>query len=157
VSNRGVVGVDTALFYATPARRPIQYLAMDIDNAVAQRACDAVERYFAALNAGDAQGVNGALNFPHFRIGTRGNTTHYPDRRSDHLANFRDRTRADGWHRSVLDRIEVIFTLPAKAHVLIWFRRLRADGSEIGAYHSLYIITEVDGHWGIQGGSGSGF
>ena len=64
--------------------------------------------------------------------------------------------RADGWHRSIIDNLEALATFPAKAHVGVNFRRLREDGSEIGAYYSLYIITEIDGHWGIQGGSGNG-
>ncbi len=106
---------------------------MNLDKEVARQAYGVVERYFAALNEGDSGGVKDALNFPHFRIGATGTVIYYPDDSGDPLANF-----------------------PAKAHVGINFRRLRADGSEIGAYYSLYIITEIDGHWGIQGGSGNG-
>ena len=130
---------------------------MHIDEAVAGEARAVVERYITAINAGDGPGVQDALNFPHFRVGAQGRVTYYPDQSSDHLANFRKRTQADGWNRSEIDRMEVIYTQADKAHLLLWFRRLRADGSLIGAYHSLYIITEVGGHWGIQGGSGSGF
>ena len=129
---------------------------MVIDEAVAQTAYDVVDRYIAAINAGDGAAVQATLNFPHFRIGAKGNVIYYPDDSADHLGNFRNRTSADGWHRSVVDHMQAIFTIPTKAHVAIEFRRLRADGSEIGAYHSLYIITEIDGHWGIQGGSGTG-
>ena len=128
----------------------------DIDPEVARKAYDVVVRYIAAINAGDGAAVTETLNFPHFRIGFRGNVTYYPDDSADHLGNFRNRTSADGWHRSVVDDMEAIFTLPTKAHVSVNFRRLRADGSEIGAYHSFYIITEIDGHWGLQGGSGNG-
>ncbi len=129
---------------------------MRIDEAVAQKAYDVVARYIAAINAGDGEAVQETLNFPHFRIGAKGNVIHYPDDSADHLGNFRNRTKADGWHHSVVDEMAAIFTIPTKAHVSVNFRRLRADGSEIGAYHSLYIITEIDGHWGIQGGSGTG-
>jgi hypothetical protein len=65
------------------------------------------------------------------------------------LGNFRRRTNADGWHRSVVDRMQAIITIATKAHIAVIFCRLRADGSGIGAYHSLYIITRIDGHWGI--------
>lgn len=129
---------------------------MTIDNTVADKAHRVVERYFAGLNAGDRAAVTDTLNFPHFRIGSTGNITHYPNSNADHLENFRNRTRADGWHRSVIDKLETIFTLPTKAHVNVNFRRLREDGSEIGSYFSLYVITQIDGHWGIQGGSGNG-
>ena len=131
-------------------------LIMPIDQTVAQIAYDVVTRYIAAINAGDGRAVNETLNFPHFRIGAKGGVIHYPDSSADHLGKFRGLTNADGWHRSVVDRMEAIYTLPTKAHVEIDFRRLRADSSVIGTYHSLYIITEIDGHWGIQGGSGSG-
>ena len=129
---------------------------MNIDDTVAQTAYDVVHRYFAALNAGDGDGVRDSLNFPHFRIGATGNVIYYPEANEDHLANFRRRTLGDDWHRSVIDHMKAIFTLPKKSHVCVDFRRLRADGSLIGAYLSLYIITEIDGHWGIQGGSGNG-
>jgi len=129
---------------------------MDIDQEIARQAYGVVERYIAAINAGDGEAVTETLNFPHFRIGSNGNVTHYPDSSANHLGNFRGRTRSAGWHRSVIDKQKALTTFPAKAHVGVHFRRLREDGSEIGAYYSLYIITEIDGHWGIQGGSGNG-
>ena len=129
---------------------------MEIDQTIAQQAFDVVHSYFAALNGGDAAGVVKAFNFPHFRIDSKGIVTHYPDANANPLENFRNKTRADGWHHSVLIKMEAIYTSPAKAHVSLTFRRLRADNSEIGVYYSLYIITKIDGHWGIQGGSGNG-
>ena len=110
---------------------------MEIDQAVANLAYDVVTRYIAAINDGDGEAVTETLNFPHFRIGARGDVIHYPDSSADHLGNFRGRTSADGWHSSVVDDMAALFTIPTKAHVSINFRRLRADGSEIGAYHSL--------------------
>lgn len=129
---------------------------MEVDQNVQREAFGVVERYFAALNESDAKGVTDTFNFPHFRIGSAGNVTYYPDRSANHLENFRGRTRADGWHHSTIDRMEAIFTMPTKAHVNVYFRRLREDGSEIGSYFSLYVVTQVEGHWGLQGGSGNG-
>ena len=34
--------------------------------------------------------------------------------------------------------------------------RYREDGSVIGRYFSLYVVTCQDSHWGIQVGSGNG-
>lgn len=81
---------------------------------------------------------------------------HYPDDSANPLANFKAKTLEDGWHHSIVDKKEAVSTFSAKAHISVNFRRLRADGAEIDAYFSLYIITEIDGHWGIQGGSGTG-
>ena len=36
------------------------------------------------------------------------------------------------------------------------YTRLRADHSVIGTYDSLYILTKVDGRWGIQARSSFG-
>ena len=50
----------------------IENMAIDgieIDSAVAGKAHDVVERYIAAINAGDGPAVQETLNFPHFRIG----------------------------------------------------------------------------------------
>jgi len=41
-------------------------------------------------------------------------------------------------------------------HVAVDFTRYREDGSAIGRYFSLYVVTCQDGHWGIQVGSGNG-
>ena len=129
---------------------------MAIDPTIAELARDVVSRYIRAINDCDADGVTDTLNFPHFRIGLGGRITHYPDQNSNHLENFHRRTSADGWHKSVVDRTNVILAEPTMAHIGVWFRRLRADGSEIGAFYSTYFITELDGHWGIQGGAGNG-
>ena len=43
-----------------------------------------------------------------------------------------------------------------KVHVAVDFTRYREDGSAIGHYFSLYVVTRQDGHWGIQVGSGNG-
>lgn len=127
-----------------------------IDPAIAAIAYDCVRRYIQGLNDRDGDAINDAFNFPHFRIGADGNVILYPDAAADHLANFQRLTAADGWHRTEIDGLDAIFTTPTKAHVTLDFRRLRADGSTIGAYHSLYVVTCVGGHWGIQGGSGTG-
>ena len=129
---------------------------MEIDQEIEKTAFDVGRRYIAAINAGDEEGVRDAFNFPHFGIGLGGRVIHYPDASTNPLANFREKTLTDGWHHSEVDKLEALATFPGKAHIGVHFRRLREDGSEIGAYYSLYIITEVDGHWGIQGGSGTG-
>jgi hypothetical protein len=43
-----------------------------------------------------------------------------------------------------------------KAHAGVNFRRPRAVGSNIGAYRSLCIIMEIDGHRAALSGSGAG-
>jgi hypothetical protein len=35
-------------------------------------------------------------------------------------------------------------------HLKVAFSRWRADGSLIGRFETIYIVTLQDGHWGIQ-------
>ena len=63
---------------------------------------------------------------------------------------------SDGWDHTKWDRTQVVFATQGKAHVAVDFTRYRNDGSVIGKYFSLYVVTCKDGHWGIQFGSGNG-
>jgi len=100
--------------------------------------------------------VRDAFHYPHVRIGGTGKVTLYPTREDYRFAHFHDRTSRDGWHHSAWDRAEVVFATPDKAHIAIDFTRYRADGSAIGHYFSLYVVTRHDGKWAIQAGSGNG-
>jgi hypothetical protein len=37
-----------------------------------------------------------------------------------------------------------------KIHVDTRFTRFRADGSRLGSYDSLYIVTKQNGRWGVK-------
>jgi hypothetical protein len=124
---------------------------------VEREALGAVDRYLAALNAHDADGIRDAFNFPHIRIGATGSFTRFEKPEDyDFGGYFLTRTSKDGWHHTVWDKTEVVFATADKAHVAVDFTRYREDGSVIGRYFSLYIVTCRDGHWGIQVGSGNG-
>lgn len=129
---------------------------MTIDGSIRTEAVAAVDRYYAALNAHDEEGVRDAFHYPHVRIGATGKVTIYPTREDYRFAFFYDRTSKDGWHHSAWDAAEVVFATPDKAHIAIDFTRYRQDGSVIGRYFSLYVITRRDGKWAIQAGSGNG-
>ena len=51
------------------------------------------------------------------------------------------------------DYQEVIDAGTRKVHFRVQFTRYRPDGSVIGSYKSLYIVTLEDGRWAIQGRS----
>lgn len=115
-----------------------------------------VDRYLAALNARDTETIRDAFNFPHLRIGAHGNLSRFETPADYTFEDFFRTTRDDGWHHTKWDRTEVVFATQSKAHVAVDFTRFREDESVIGHYHSLYIVTCRDGHWGIQVGSGNG-
>lgn len=130
--------------------------AMKIHAATRQEALAVVDRYLAGLNARDTEAIRAAFNFPHLRIGAKGNLSRFEKREDYDFGHFFRATSADGWHHTKWDKTEVVFATDGKAHVAVDFTRYREDGSVIGRYFSLYVVTCQDGHWGIQIGSGNG-
>ena len=111
-----------------------------------------LDRFMAALNAQDEAGVNEAFNFPHVRFAS-GKVTTFPARGDFRMETFRARVDADGWAKSAWDKRDVIHAGADKVHFDTQFSRYRADGSRTAAFLSIYIVTRIDGHWGIQGRS----
>ncbi len=54
------------------------------------------------------------------------------------------------WHHSVFDSKQVLHTSDSKVHVAVQFTRYDADDRAIATYQAVYVVTCVDGHWGIQ-------
>lgn len=129
---------------------------MPVDPDIEREAVATVDQYYAALNAGDEEGIRDAFHYPHIRIGAAGNLTTYATREDFQFSQLLKSALADGWHHSAWDKTEVVFTTVAKAHIQVNFTRYREDDSIIGHYFSLYVITFRDGRWGIHAGSGDG-
>ena len=113
-----------------------------------QKALAVLDAYMAGLNHGDEVAVNAACNFPHVRI-AGGKVVVWNDRGDYKLDDFRARA-GDGWARSRWDERTPIHVGADKVHLEVRFSRFRADGSLIGAFETIYIVTRQDGHWGIQ-------
>ena len=126
------------------------------DARASEEALAAVNRYLAGLNARDTEAIRAAFNFPHLRIGSKGNLARFEKREDYDFSHFYRATGPDGWDHTRWDKTEVVFATEGKVHVAVDFTRCRKDGSVIGHYFSLYIVTCQDGHWGIQVGSGNG-
>lgn len=112
-------------------------------------ALDALDRFMAAFNAQSDDGVREAFNFPHIRFAS-GNVAIHQTPADFSLAGFRNRVAGDQWHHSAWDYRNVVQSGPNKVHFDVQFTRYREDGSVIGAYKSLWIVTCVEGHWGVQ-------
>ena len=57
------------------------------------------------------------------------------------------------WDHSAWQRRSVIHAGADKVHIDTHFARYRKDGSLIGGFDSIYIVTKLDGRWGILGRS----
>ena len=106
-----------------------------------------LDDYMDAWNRKDLVAWERTFHFPHYRLASgRMNVLE--------RAGLQDPARvwasagAD-WHHSKWDRRVIIHSSNEKVHVDTRFTRYRADGSKIGSYDSLYILTMEDGKWGV--------
>lgn len=121
-----------------------------------QKECDKVlDAFMAAVNAHDARAMERCMHFPHPRI-AEGKVVVYGKPGSNPMDLFERLKKADGWSHSRWEKREIVQFNEGKAHVMLSYTRFRADGSAIGVYDSLYILTKVDGRWGIQARSSFG-
>jgi len=106
-----------------------------------------LDDFMAAFNARDLPAWEKTFNFPSVRLASNTLTIIEP---GFHKPNLFDTALGDGWHHSGWDRREVIHAGADKVHLDTRFTRYREDGSVIGHYDSIYVVTNADGHWGIK-------
>jgi len=153
---------NAAGWYARAGRQPAtvpledewQSLADEmLTHQAVQDARAAMDGFMAAFNARDADAIRSRwFHFPHVRFHS-GTVTVMQTPADYHNLVWESRTQSAGWGRSAGDYVEVIDAGPEKVHFRVQFTRYRADGSVLGSYRSLYIVTLKDGRWAIQGRS----
>ncbi len=116
-----------------------------------QAAMHLLDDFMSAFNAGDVAALRTTFNYPSVRIAS-GKVLIIEGPQSLPRDRFEPLV-AQGWHHSGWDRRNVIHSGADKVHFDTRFTRYREDGSVIGSYDSIYIVSKQDGHWGIQGRS----
>lgn len=58
---------------------------------------------------------------------------------------------SNGWSYSRWLKREVTLSSEDKIHVAMEFERFNAEDESLGVYQALYIVTNINGDWGIQG------
>jgi hypothetical protein len=112
--------------------------------AAAQKVLD---DFLAAFNARDVAAFEQTFNFPSVRLASEGLVTINPgDMKPE---RFTTGALAE-WDHSKWDRREVIHAGPDKVHIDTRFTRYRKEGSVIGGFDSVYVITKQAGHWGVK-------
>ena len=121
--------------------------AAEIETAV----LSVLDDFMTSFSARDAVGHAATYHFPHFRLaqGAMRSWMTADDAIREHTVLFETLPNT-GWNKSIwLDR-KIITLSQSKVHVNTRFQRLRADGSVIGSYESLYVLIKQDGRWGIK-------
>ena len=118
------------------------------DGEAAAAAIVVLDRFLAALNAGDTAALLATMHFPHYRLaGVTMRVWNEPD--DSYLRGFYARA-GEGWHHTEWDFRRVIAAGPEKVHLDVQFTRYRTDNTAIGRYRSLYIVSRRDDVWAIQ-------
>ncbi|CAG9171711.1 nuclear transport factor 2 family protein [Cupriavidus pampae] len=110
---------------------------------------DVLDRFMDALNAHDADAMDACMHFPHVRF-AGGNIKVYEAAGSNPMDLFQKLRDEDDWRYSTWRERELVQFNGNKAHVALSYTRFRGNGSVIGIYESLYVLTRIDGRWGIQ-------
>lgn len=122
---------------------------MNGDHSSAIAAANKVlDDFMAAFNARDLAAWEATFNFPSVRLAS--NTLAIIDRPGWHPADTFTRGALKDWHHSAWERRAVIHAGPDKVHFDTRFVRYRADGSVIGHFDSIYVVTRENGHWGVK-------
>ena len=110
-------------------------------------AMQCLDDFMAAFNARDIPAWRKTFNFPSVRLHSNTMTIFDAD---THQPDMFGRGALAEWDHSAWDRREVIHAGDDKVHIDTRFVRYRADGSVIGGFDSIYVVTCENGHWGVK-------
>jgi hypothetical protein len=112
--------------------------------AAAQQVLD---DFMSAFNARDIDAWQKTFNFPAVRLASNTLTIIDADY---HKPDMFTRGALAEWDHSAWERRDVIHAGADKVHIDTRFTRYRKDGSVIGGFDSIYVITNENGHWGVK-------
>jgi len=107
-----------------------------------------VEKFFTAFNANDVDGFRSCMNYPHIIL-TRGSVL-ISQEPSDFINPIPILKAQQNWDRSLVKLLEPIHVAEDKVHFKIVFNRYRSDGTKYTVLDGIWVITNQDGHWGVQ-------
>lgn len=122
-----------------------------VSNQYEEKAVNTAIAYMEAFSEENASKCDESLNFPHVRLGMESQKVRITDNPPQMPPNFfKWFVNEYGWNHSCWDYRDVIQSSPIKVHLAIQFSRYRSDGTKIGEFPSLWVVTNQDGHWGIK-------
>ena len=121
-----------------------------VNNEFEENAVETAISFMNSFNNKDNKGCSNACNFPHARVGNNGKLVIIEEPPIQNESFYDWFINVYGWNHSCWDYRQVIQSDQNKVHLQIQFSRYRADGSRIGVFPSLWIITNQEGHWGIK-------
>lgn len=118
---------------------------------------DAVDQFITTFNSRDASAWADTLHFPHVRPSPIGPINAIPDKEA-YVAGFDfNRIIETGWDHSEWDYKHFLHKSKTKLHVAGQWSRYTSSGEKILSTPIVYIVTYLDGRWGIQSRFGSDY
>lgn len=116
-----------------------------------QTAIRTIERWLEGFNNRDGQIQIDTFNFPHIRL-AGGEFTTISDLADMHreMEATSGRLIAEGWGYTTLESAVPVQSGHGKVHVAVHYVRRHPDGTAYTEFDSLWIVTEQNGHWGVQ-------
>ena len=106
-----------------------------------------IEAFFPLFSRRAVRGLLSVVNFPRIRVTGSRTVIHTVCERVDRISH---RPLEDDWHHTALDSLTFVQSSPDKVHALVVFSRYQANGQRDVSHPTLWIVTKIDGHWGIQ-------
>jgi hypothetical protein len=111
----------------------------------------AAQAFIDAFNAQDHAALANTLNYPHTRLAIGRFMTF------ESAEDFIKRSQLgkahlekEGWHHTVMKSADVIHSGDDKVHLSLHIERCHEDGTVYNRFDTLWIVTLLDGHWGVQ-------
>ncbi len=134
-----------ALPVSLPAQAALDPAAVAVRR---QAALQALDRYLETWNSRMPALWAGSLNYPHVRPGAGVFEVYQSAAEYAASVNF-EQTLRTGWHHSEWVSREVLQVGTDKVHVAGSWQRFTADGTPQVSSAITYVVTRVNGRWGI--------
>ena len=111
---------------------------------------EVIINYINAFNNRDYIGMADLFNFPHIRFA---NEKVGVISREEYLKSqnkVSELLYKEGWDHTQIKKIETIQNGSSKSHYKIHFIRYDKNSKIIHDFTTLWIVTKLDNHWGIQ-------
>ncbi|WP_405809229.1 hypothetical protein OG524_04900 [Streptomyces sp. NBC_01520] len=117
---------------------------------VVKEARAALDAFLDGLNSHDLEKWTSTLHFPQIRVHEGAVTTwQNPEEYIRSSQAELEALLASGWHHSTWDEVEFPQVSADHVHAQVRFSRHDAEGSPLGVFDSIYVVTRQNGRWGV--------
>lgn len=107
-----------------------------------------LDRFTHAFNACDAAAMDAELHFPHVMLAaSEVRVWNHP---GQHPADLFSTLRKIGWDETRYESRHPLLATSDKVHFLVTYTRRRSDASILSEHTNLWIVSVVNGKWGIS-------